>query len=206
MNLTRYGPLFKKNKNLNQSDPEEYGDCWSYTANKRESGFMIAYSAGKRVVETCQEMLVQFFERMELPYPNKKISISTDGNPQYSIILSDLYCNTCIEYGQVVKVKENNVLIRVNKEQIVGSMEFGEISTSIVEGYNNKIRQRLSRFVRKTASFSKTILGYKSSMDVFQFVNNFIEIKKERKTPAMIEGVTGIKWEWEQFLNHPLQL
>ena len=72
MNLTRYGPLFKKNKNLNQSDPEEYGDCWSYTVNKRESGFMIAYSAGKRVVETCQEMLVQFFERMELPYPNKK--------------------------------------------------------------------------------------------------------------------------------------
>jgi IS1 family transposase len=204
--LTKFGPILKKNKNLNPNDPEEFGDCWSYTANKRKSGFMIAYSAGKRVYETCEKMLTQFFERMALPYPDSKILISTDGNPQYSIILSCLYCNTCIEYGQVVKVKENNILIRVNKEQIVGNMKLGEISTSIVEGYNNKIRQRLSRFVRRTASFSKTLIGYKASMDLFQFVNNFIEIKKEKKTPAMIEGVTNFVWGWEQFLNHHLQL
>ena len=71
----RSGHLSKKNKNLQPDDQNEFGDCWTYTGFKRESGLMIAFSAGKRVEETCELMLNHFFERVELPFPGNKISI-----------------------------------------------------------------------------------------------------------------------------------
>jgi IS1 family transposase len=173
VNLMRFGHLSKKNKNLLPDDPYEFGDCWTDTGFKRESGLMISFNAGKRVEETCEIMLNYFFERMELPLPGKKISIFTDGNCQYSNILQDLYCESCMDYGQVIKSKEQNRLVRVIRERIFGNPEIKSISTSVVEGYNNKIRQRLSRFTRKTASYSKRMFGYVILMNIFQFVHNF---------------------------------
>ena len=201
----RFGHLSKKNKNLLPDDPNEFGDCWTYTGFKRESGLMISFNAGKRVEETCETMLNNIFERMELPLPGNKISIFTDGNCQYSNILQDLYCESCMDYGQVIKSKEQNRLVRVIREIIFGNPEIKSISTSVVEGYNNKIRQRLSRFTRKTASYSKRRFGYVASMNIFQFVHNFIDIKLDHQTPAMLERVTDHHWNWSEFLSHHIQ-
>jgi len=202
----KYGRLSKKNKNLLPHDPSEYGDFWTYTGFKRESGLMISFSSGKRVEETCEIMLNSFFERMELPLPDNKISIYTDGNYQYSSIIPDLYCESCIEYGQVIKLKEQNRLISVIRAKIFGNPKIKSISTSVVEGYNNKIRQRLSRFTRKTASFSKSVFGYKTSLNIFQFVHNFIDLKYDHQTPAMLESITEHRWNWYEFLSHHIQL
>lgn len=125
-------------------------------------------------------MMDLFFERMNLPTPDEKISIYTDGNIQYSICLPELYWEPCMNYGQRVKVKKKNTLVCVFREKIFGNPHFPSISTSVVEGYNNKIRQRLSRFGRKTVSFSKTVHDYIASLNIFQFVYNFIEIKTDR--------------------------
>lgn len=151
-------------------------------------------------------MLDLFFERMELPFPDNKISIFTDGNIQYTICLPKLYCEPCLNYGQIIKVKEKNKLICVIREEIIGSPDYKSISTSVVEGYNNKIRQRLSRFGRKTASFSKKVRGYVAALNTFQFVHNFIDVKKDHKSPAMMEGVTDHLWNWTEFLKYHLQL
>jgi IS1 family transposase len=202
----KFGSLFKKNKNLQVNDPEEHGDCWTYTSFKRDSGLFIAFQAGKRIESTCLDMLDLFFDRMNLPTPDEKISIFTDGNLQYTVCLPDLYCEPCMNYGKVVKVKEKNVLVCVIREKIFGDPDVSSISTSNVEGYNNKIRQRLSRFGRKTASFSKNIFGYIASLNIFQFVHNFIEIKNERQSPAMMESVTDHLWNWSEFLCHHVQL
>ena len=107
-----------------------------------------------------------------------KIIVATDGNFQYVDTLADLYCESCIDYGQVIKRKENNRLVEIIRVKIWGDPEICSISTSIVEGYNNKIRQRISRFVRKTASFSKSVSSCINALDLFQFVNNFIDLKK----------------------------
>jgi hypothetical protein len=94
---------------------------------------------------------------MNLPTPNEKISICSDGNVQYTICLPELYCEPYINYGQMVRVKEKNSLVCVVREKILGNPHVSSISTSVVEGYNNKIRQRLSKFGRKIASFSKKL-------------------------------------------------
>lgn len=167
---------------------------------------MISFSSGKRVEETCGLMLNCFFERMELPLPGNKISIYTDGNCQYSSVIQDLYCEPCIDYGQVIKLKEQNRLVSVIRAKIFGKPEIKSISTSVVEGYNNKIRQRLSRFARKTASFSKRVFGYVTSLNIFQFVHNFIDLKCDHQTPAMLESITEHRWNWDEFLSHHVQL
>ena len=202
-----FGPSSKKNKNCEDPGQEGIGDFWIYTAIKSDSGLLIAHCGGKRSNATCERFLDSVFERVQLPNPKARIIVSTDGNFQYVDRLADLYCESCIDYGQVIKRKENNRLVEIIRVKTLGNPKISSISTSIVEGYNNKIRQRISRFVRKTASFSKSVSSCINALDLFQFVNNFIDLKKnKRKTPAMIEKISDHVWSWGEFLSHHIQL
>jgi len=167
-----FGHSSKKNKNCEDPGQEGIGDFWIYTAIKSDSGLLIAQCGGKRSNATCAHFLDCVFERVQLPSPKTKIIVSTDGNSQYVDTLAGLYCESCINYGQVLKRKENNRLVEIIRVKILGDPTICSISTSIVEGYNNKIRQRISRFARKTASFSKSVSSCINALDLFQFVNN----------------------------------
>ncbi|MDY6894853.1 MAG: hypothetical protein SVO01_05490 [Thermotogota bacterium] len=46
------------------------------------------------------------FYRTELPFPDNKIEIFTDGNDDYIHVLSDCYVGTCINYGQLLRIRE----------------------------------------------------------------------------------------------------
>ena len=119
--------------------------------------------------------------------------------------MAERYCDPCIDFGQVVKKKECNRLVEVIRVKIIGNPAPELISTSVVEGYNNKIRQRISRFGRKTASFSKKVVSCICAMNMFQFMTNFID-RKGNMTPAMIEGLTDHVWSWSEFLSYHIQL
>jgi IS1 family transposase len=190
------------------NDPPEYGDCWTYTALKRDSGFFISFSCGKRTKDTCKIMLDNLFDVMDLPFPGSKISFSTDGNKQYEELIKEMYCETCMEYGQIIKERKENRVVKIRYETIFGNIAWHKISTSVVEGYNNKMRQKIACFVRKTAAFSKLMQSHILNINIFKFYNNFIETKMERKwqktekkrTPAMIEGIENHVWTWREFL------
>lgn len=100
------GHSFKKNRNCDDHDQNGVGNFWVYTAVKSDSGLFIAHCSGKRIDATCKQFLNLVFERFRLPSPTEKIIISTDGNPQYTTILANLYCEPCIDYGQVIKKKK----------------------------------------------------------------------------------------------------
>ncbi|WP_292491219.1 hypothetical protein [Methanoculleus sp. 10] len=87
-------------------------------------------------------------------------SVATDENSQYREGLAKLYWEPCISYGQVIKQREENRLVAVIQEAIWENPVYKTVSTSVVEGYNNMIRRRISRFRRKTASFAKKIVAY----------------------------------------------
>jgi len=74
-----------------------------------------------------------------LPKPSDPIVVATDGNPQYRDALAKLYCEPCIDYGRVIKQRKESRLVAVIREAIWGNPSHEAISTSIVEGYNNKI-------------------------------------------------------------------
>ncbi len=182
-----------------------FGDRWTYTAIRSNSRLFLSHFGGKRTKTTCAIALNLMFTRLQLPTPTDPIIVATDGNPQYVEALAQLYCKPCIKYGQIIKHREGNRLLGIFRVKIMGNPEIEAISTSIVEGYNNKIRQRLSRFGRKTAAFSKKIMPCIAALNVFQFVSNFIE-HKGGETPAMKEGITDHVWTWREFLTYHIQL
>lgn len=197
--------IFKKNKNLNENDNLTYGDFWIFTAIKRDSKLFICFQGGKRTSETCENFINVLFDRMELPNPNNPIRISTDGHHDYATEISKVYCEPCVKYGQIIKEKENGLIINIIKRQIFNNVDLSDVSTSIVEGYNNKLRQKLSRLGRKVASFSKTVEGTVMALNLFQFVSNFMDIK-EGQTPIMREGLFEKPWTEHDFLNYHFQL
>lgn len=176
------------------------------TAVRSDTGLMIAYHAGKWTDATCAQVLIQLFSRLQVPEPPARISITTDGNPQYLAALMNHQCEaTDIDYGRMIKQHTANRLVAGIREKVFGNPAIASISTSVVEGYTNKIRQRISRFARKTASFSKTIVAHTRLLDLFQFANNCIDAK-EGMTPAMREGSTDPVWTWQEFLTDHYQL
>lgn len=199
------GRSSKKDKHCEGLKDRYRGDWWTYTAVRSANGLLIAHHAGKRTDATCAQFTFLVFSRLQMPQPPAQISITTDGNPQYLTALVKQGKEIDIDYGRVIKQHTANRLVAVIREKVLGNPTIASISTSVVEGYNNKIRQRVSRFVRKTASFSKTIAAHTRLLDLFQFVSNFIDAK-EGMTPTMREGITDHIWTWREFLTYHFQL
>jgi hypothetical protein len=65
----------------------------------------VAFSVGKWTHETCRRMIEKLSERAEHPFPNTKIEIFSDGNDDYTYVLPDYYADSCINYGQLVKIE-----------------------------------------------------------------------------------------------------
>lgn len=97
----------------------------------------------------------KLYERTELPFPDNKIDIFTDGNSDYEHVLSELYAETCMNYGQLIKIREGGRVVDKKKRIIYGNPEPSDIETTDIENFNGICRERCGRLVRKTKCFSK---------------------------------------------------
>ncbi|MEM4091148.1 MAG: hypothetical protein QXQ46_10510, partial [Thermoplasmatales archaeon] len=93
-------------------------------------------------------------------------------NDDYTYILKDYYSN--INYGQIVKIRENGRLIRKEKRIIYGKPDLEVIETTDIENFNGINRERLGRLVRKTKCYSKLKWRLICAITLFQFYWNFI--------------------------------
>jgi len=59
--------------------------------------------------------------RTEQPSPQNRIEVFTDGNDDYTYVLPDYYTGSCIDYGQLVKIRENGKVVRKEKRIIYGN-------------------------------------------------------------------------------------
>jgi hypothetical protein len=147
-------------------------------------------------------MTEKLFRRTELPSPDNKIEVFTDGNDDYTYVLSEYYANTCINYGQLIKIKENGKLVDKEKRIIYGSPDPIDIETTDIENFNGIARERIGRTVRKTKCFSKRKRRTDCALHVFQFYWDFINNFKRGTSPAMMENLTDHLWTWPEFLMH----
>ncbi len=148
----------------------------------------------------------QLFSRMKLPYPDEVIEFFSDGNDDYSYVLQEYYAIPCLNYGQLVKIRENGTLVGKEKRQIFGNPDLNEIETTDVENFNGILRERIGRLVRKTKCFAKIKRRLCASISVFQFYWNFINNYQRKSTPSMLEGITKSPWTWSDFLNYKLTI
>ena len=84
-------------------------------------------------LETCKEMIKDMFYRMELPFPDNKIEIYSDSNDEYTSTLKDFYCETCITYGQLIKIKKSGRLVEKIKVKVFGGPSPRDIETTDIE-------------------------------------------------------------------------
>jgi len=145
------------------------------------------------------KMMNKLYERIQLPFPDNKIEIFTDGNRDYKEVLSALYAEPCMNYGQLIKIKENGRLVDKEKRIIFGTPDLEDIETTQIENFNGIFRERNGRSVRKTKCFSKYKRRFECAIHLFQFYWDFINEFKRGKSPAMLEGIMDHPWSWHEF-------
>lgn len=204
----------KKQKNVEQGDAgsDQHGDCWIYTAIKSDTKLHLAHSIGKRVQETATKLIATVMKRGELPTHDDKSTFISDGNDQYATALLDVFDEDTINYGQMIKMRENGRVVSKTKKVILGVLDEGDIETVTVERYNLTLRHGISRLVRKTICFSKCKNMLENHLDIYQCYNNLIRtnsaltiktpkgIKNIERTSCMAEEITEHPWTWSELL------
>jgi hypothetical protein len=146
------------------------------------------------------------------PTADNKATFYSDGNDQYANALIKSFDNNTINYGQLIKERENGRVIGKTRKIIFGSLYPEDIDTVHVERYNLTMRLDISRFVRKTLCFSKCKNMLDNHLDIFQCYSNLIKphsaltieglegFKNIERTPCMAEGITDHLWAWKELL------
>jgi IS1 family transposase len=89
----------KKQKNVEpgSSNSDIQGDAWLFSFITRRSYLIVAYEIGKRTRESCKKLFEKIFDRVQLPFPDMKIQIFSDGNDDYTSTIPEYYAETCVE-------------------------------------------------------------------------------------------------------------
>ena len=198
----------KKQKNIEPGSPNSdiEGDAWLFTFITRGSYLIVAYEIGKRTRESCKRLFEKVFDRVQLPFPDVKIQIFSDGNDDYTSTIPEYYEESCVDYGQLIKIRVGGKVVDKIKKVIYGTPIVDDIETTDIENMNSICRERLGRFVRKTKCFSKKKTRHVNAFELFHFYWNFMDKLTKTETPAMLEGLADYQWNWEQFFNFSLSI
>ena len=157
---------------------------------------------GKWTQKTCRLMIDKLYRRVELPFPNQRIQFFSDGNDDYEYVLPEFYAETCMDYAQLVKIRENGRVVDLKKRVVYGSPNVEDIILTDVENFNGILRERIGRLVRKTKCYPKSKTMLSNAVEVIQFYWNFMNPLYDSMTPGMIESLTDHVWSWDDFLTH----
>jgi hypothetical protein len=130
--------------------------------------------------------------------------IVTDGFGQYTWAIRRIFGNACV-YGQVVKTRRNNRVVRVDRKLVVGSRDYLEetlwesedsrtLNTSFVERHNLTIRQGCSYLHRRSTGHARCKDQLEAHLELLRCHYNFVRGHMGLKygadlwTPAMQAG------------------
>ena len=150
-------------------------------------------------------MFKKVADRVQPPTFNYRLNIFSDGNDDYTFIMPEFFRKDCINYGQLVKIREKGKLVGKVRGTVFGNPEREDIETTDVENFNGIIRERVGRFVRRTKCYAKKIDRLSNALSVFQFYWNFMKPISQNLTPAMMEGQATKVWTWGNFLHARLK-
>ncbi len=149
-------------------------------------------------------MLLLAAQRLQTPTLTNKLKIFSDGNDDYAFTLPQFFKTDCINYGQLVKIREKGKVVDKIHRKVYGNPETENIETTDVENYNGILRERLSRLVRKTKCHGKKLSRLENAVALFQFYWNFMKPLHKNMTPAIMESQANKIWTWGNFLHAKL--
>lgn len=150
-------------------------------------------------------MFHQLKERITPPTASYRLEILSDGNDDYTFVLPEFFRKDCINYGQLVKVRQSNRVVDKFHRIVYGNPERDDIETTDVENYNGILRERIGRIVRKTKCYAKKKERLSSAIGLFQFHWNFMHSLHKNLTPAMEEHLATKSWTWGNLLHYKIK-
>jgi IS1 family transposase len=199
----KYGRILKKEKNINDNDPDEYGDVYTLTAIKTDTRLFISHHEGSRTTQDAIALFQDVERRRAIHSP---IPVFTSDNwdafeegllniygflesPTYQGIgrkpIPVLIPYPNLKYAQVCKRKEKGRVVEVIQRvvfgdsnevmKLLGADSGGKINTSYIERLNLTIRNSLARFIRKGMNCSKDLQIHSHAIDFFQAWYNFVK-------------------------------
>jgi IS1 family transposase/transposase-like protein len=193
-------------------EPEDCGDCYTWTALEPETKLLLAYAIGKRDNATG----VEFVRRLRRAVSGE-FQIDTDGLLIYRAVIP-LEFGWSQDHAQVVKVYGTppDGEARYSPPEIIdirvtagsGDPDLEAACTSHVERSNLTIRMMLRRFTRLTNAFSKTWRHHRAALALlFSFYNycrphmTLNRAVRQKCTPAMAAGLAGHVWSIEELIR-----
>jgi len=150
-------------------------------------------------------MFSKIAQRIRPPTFDDRLNIFSDGNDDYTFVMPEFFRKDCIDYGQLIKIRENGRLVGKVKRITFGNPKKEDIETTDVENFNGIIRERVGRFVRRTKCHAKKTECLSNALSVFQFYWNFMKPLRKNKSPAILEGQSTKIWTWGNFLHATLR-
>ena len=189
----------KKQKQVRQDDPADFGDQYVFVALAGAAKAIISYRVGKRTAPNTQAFVRDLRARV-LGAPE----ISSDAFRAYPIAIEKAFGGDCA-YGTIDKQYAAEPAIEAQRRyspaavvaverQVVSGFPM-YISTSYVERQNLTLRMQQRRFTRLTNGFSKKLENHMAAVALYVAHYNFCRVHETlRVTPAMQLGVTDHIW------------
>jgi transposase-like protein len=177
---------------------------WILTALEVWSRLWITVGVGRRNYRNVKAGIRNVLQRGIIKY---RFLFTTDGFEIYEWAVRKLLASVCI-YGQVIKKRRENRVIRVDRKLLLGtqaeleeslfhSEDSKTLNTSFVERHNLTIRQGCSYLGRRKPSHARQSKSLRGQMDLLMLYYNFMRphlaLKFGRlvKTPAMQAGIAA---------------
>ena len=131
--------------------------------------------------------------------------ITTDGYYYYTLAIGRLFDRACV-YGQVIKTRRNDRVVRVDRRLVIGSPRTLEealqrsedsetLNTSFIERMNLTLRQGSAYLCRRSACHARSNDTLRNHLELLRCFYNFVRPHRglrfgsEVRTPAMQAGL-----------------
>ncbi len=197
----------KKQAKITSSDPQEFGDQYTYVAIDGVNRIVLSYLTGKKN-DASTNMFASDLRRRVLGSPQ----ITTDGYEAYIEAVQQAF-GTQVKYGQSVKhytMTQGDITRRYDTGvlggnrlvPIIGDPDKSKMSTAKVERNNLTMRTWIRRLTRMSSSFSRRAMQLRAAISLHFAYYNFCHVHASLKsTPAMSGRITDHVWTIEELLD-----
>lgn len=202
-----WGFIGKKEVNRKESDPQEFGEMWTFLAIDPDTKLIPSFVIGKRTRYNTKVFMDDLASRLA-----DKVQISSDGMDAYAEAVDEAF-GANVDYGQVVKTyslfipeerrRYSPVKAKgIYKKAVLGKPRKPSISTSIIERANLTMRHLCKRLARLTLAFSKKKENFEAAVGLVIAYYNMVKFHSSiRMTPAMAAGITDHPWTIMDLVN-----
>lgn len=181
--------ISKKQHNLQDGDPAEYGDAYLWLAIDVHSRLIISYLVGKRTAESAQAFLADVRGRVI-----NRPQITTDAFTAYEDAVEAAF-GTEVDYVMMNK-KAGGYPVQI------GQPDLTQVTTNHVERFNLTVRTHLRRHTRRTNGHSKKLKPHQDAIALLVTYYNFCRVCEPlRVSPAIEMGLTDHLWDISELLR-----